>query len=137
MPHSPKVAPIDKSIPEVMMTKVIPSARKALMEICLSMIRILSVARKPDTVKVKNPSIRNKAMKVRNFSSINNRFSRDRKERLPVRGANVSVLIIFMLEPFCTRRDQCRFLGRLTFDVGGQFPIRHHQNTVGDRHDFF
>ncbi len=70
MPQKPNVAPTERSIPEVIMTKVIPNAKKALIEMCLIIMIKLFGARKPSTMKEKNPKRINSAINVLNFNSI-------------------------------------------------------------------
>ena len=77
MPHSPSVAPIERSMPAVIITKVMPSARKALMAICFTIITRLPRARKSGTVIAKKPTIKNSAIKVRSFSSSRIMLSRE------------------------------------------------------------
>ncbi|SVR48273.1 Uncharacterised protein [Klebsiella pneumoniae] len=97
IPQRPSVAPIERSIPAVIMTKVIPNARKALIAMCLIIITMLPADKNPGTVIVKKPTIRNSAIKVRSFNNNSRIFSREREA--PPRGASATDCVIFILEP--------------------------------------
>ena len=135
MPHSPSVAPIERSMPAVIMTKVIPNARNALMAMCLIIMTMLPPERKPGTVRAKNPTIRNSAIKVRNFRISSRIFSREKVT--PARGATTADCSVFMSEPLSTCGDQRRFFGTIASNIGRELAARHHQNAVRYRHNFF
>ena len=116
MPHSPSVAPIERSIPAVIMTNVIPSARKALMAICLIIMTMLPPERNPGTVKAKNPTIKNSAIKVRSFRISSRIFSREKAT--VERGAMAADCSVFISEPLSTCGYQRRFFGTIAGDIG-------------------
>ncbi len=65
MPHSPTIEPTDRSIPPVMMTKVMPMASMAFSATCLARITMFAALRKFGAASAKNTKTRISAMKVR------------------------------------------------------------------------
>ena len=66
MPHKPTIEPTERSMPPVIMTKVMPIARKALRATCFDISTRLAAERKFGAAKAKKMSTANSAMKVRN-----------------------------------------------------------------------
>ena len=67
MPHRPTIEPTDRSMPPVMMTKVMPMARNAFSATCFDMSTKLPAERKLGAAKEKNSSTAKSAMKVLSF----------------------------------------------------------------------
>lgn len=63
--ESPTIEPTDRSIPPLIITKVIPIASNAYCEACLVIINIFLTEKKLGTVKLKNKINTIKAIKVR------------------------------------------------------------------------
>src|SRR5207249_7194290 len=70
MPQRPTMEPTDRSMPPVMMTKVMPMARKALSATCFAIRIRLAADRKFGAAIEKNTSTAISAMKVLSFISV-------------------------------------------------------------------
>ena len=69
MPQSPTIEPTDRSMPPVMMTKVMPIARIAFSATCLARIAMFATLRKFGAASAKKTKTAISAMKVRAFRS--------------------------------------------------------------------
>ncbi len=70
MAHRPTIEPTDRSMPPVMMTKVMPIARNAFSATCFDIRIKLAVDRKFGTASEKKRMTAISAMKVRAFISV-------------------------------------------------------------------
>src|SRR6478609_3235671 len=132
MPQRPTIEPTDRSMPPVMMTKVMPIARKALSATCFDIRMRLAADRKVGTVSAKNSTTAINAMKVRAFISVSS-------SEPPPAGASDTVAASAILVAPCRRRpvslgrgcDDRRLARLRPVEHAGQLAVAHHRDPIG------
>src|SRR6478752_2156264 len=96
MPHRPTIEPTERSMPPVMMTKVMPMARKALSATCLAIRIRLAADRKFGAAMEKNTSTAISAMKVLSFISVSSAEPLETEEGAALAGMSVISVALHM-----------------------------------------
>src|SRR3990170_1001775 len=98
MPQSPTMDPTERSIPPVMMTNVMPMARKALSATCFDIKIQFAVERKFGAAIEKNTKTAMRAINVLSFMMVR---SMEPEDRSCVFAELVMTLALLLIEYFC------------------------------------
>ena len=138
MPQRPTIEPTERSMPPVMMTKVMPIARKALSATCFDIRIMFAVDRKFGAKIEKKMMTAKSAMKVLSFISVR------RMEPLrPLAAKAVEVAVVMTRVslvcpcPLAEAATMASSVASFRSRIVDQLAVAHDGDAIGERHDLF